>query len=132
MTLTPPWFGWLAARLREEGIAPVVFNMEGGYNPDNCVTATGHAIRGLSGGKSSHSFLDEMGLLGPVDTADLGDRTTLTTRGATIVVSEGDPCSFVGSFTESRGAQVEALRDQGVPADFYLSAIVGTAVHSPP
>jgi acetoin utilization deacetylase AcuC-like enzyme len=30
MELSPPWFGWLAARLREEAIAPLVFNMEGG------------------------------------------------------------------------------------------------------
>jgi acetoin utilization deacetylase AcuC-like enzyme len=34
MRLSPLWFGWLAARLREESIAPLVFNMEGGYVVD--------------------------------------------------------------------------------------------------
>lgn len=29
MRLSAPWFGWLAARLREEAIAPLVFNLEG-------------------------------------------------------------------------------------------------------
>lgn len=85
MRLSPTWFGWMAARLREEGIAPLVFNMEGGYgsftrccgvyplsapiltaidryNPETCATATKLTIDGLNGTVDSTTFLDTMGL----------------------------------------------------------------------
>ena len=112
MALTPAWFGWLAARLREESIAPVVFNLEGGYNPDNCVVATGATIRGISGDQSSRSFLDEMGLQSSADSPGGagGAERTVTTRGTTIVLPEGETLGFVESFEEARAAQTSAKR----------------------
>ena len=62
MGLTPVWFAWLAARLKEAEIAPVVFNLEGGYGPRQCGVAAGKVIDGLSGVASSDEYVDDMGI----------------------------------------------------------------------
>lgn len=62
MGLTPVWFAWLAARLKEEEIAPVVFNLEGGYGPEQCGVAADRVIDGLSGVGSAYDYVDEMGI----------------------------------------------------------------------
>ena len=55
MNLSPAWFGWLAAELRErftaDGGARVVFNLEGGYNPLRCAVAAGLAIEARGAGR---------------------------------------------------------------------------------
>ena len=63
MGLTPRWFGWLAAELREAMVAPVVYNLEGGYGPEQCGVAAGHVVDGLTGVVTSAAYLDQMRLL---------------------------------------------------------------------
>jgi hypothetical protein len=48
MDVTPLWYGWLAAELRERDIAPVVFNLEGGYSPEKCALAAEWVVKGLT------------------------------------------------------------------------------------
>ena len=46
MLLMPEWFGWLAAELKEADVAPLVWNLEGGYGPEQCSVAARHVIEG--------------------------------------------------------------------------------------
>jgi hypothetical protein len=55
-------YGWLAAELVETNIAPVVLNLEGGYNPSACCMAASEVIAGLTRTVSSAQFLDAMGV----------------------------------------------------------------------
>ena len=47
MNVSPQWYGWLAAELRERDVAPVVFNLEGGYSPVKCALASRYVIEGV-------------------------------------------------------------------------------------
>ena len=61
MDVTPEWFGWLAAELRERAIAPVVFNLEGGYSPESCAEAAAWVLKGLTV-ETADGMLKKLGL----------------------------------------------------------------------
>lgn len=62
MNVSPQWYGWLAAELRERDVAPVVFNLEGGYNPAKTAVASRHVIEGLTT-TPSEQFLRDLHLI---------------------------------------------------------------------
>jgi hypothetical protein len=62
MSLTPQWFGWLAAELKEADVCPLVWNLEGGYGPKQCSVAARHVIEGMTVGGSATDYLARMGL----------------------------------------------------------------------
>eukprot|EP00040_Diaphanoeca_grandis_P028307 m.163744 g.163744 ORF g.163744 m.163744 type:complete len:561 (+) comp31303_c0_seq1:82-1764(+) len=90
MNVSPNWFGWLSAELLEANVAPLVFNLEGGYNPRNCGLATREVIAALSMQKKTSDFAT----MHQSDTC-LGDITTYNHRGVDIRNPKPDVQTFI-------------------------------------
>lgn len=61
MDVSATWYGWLAAELREREIAPVVWNLEGGYSPESCAEAAAWVLKGLTV-ETAEDMLQRIGL----------------------------------------------------------------------
>lgn len=59
--LTPDWYGWCISELMRLKIAPLVLNLEGGYNPENVAKAANKCIDALAG-QTPDSFIEAMGI----------------------------------------------------------------------